>query len=405
MRAFWWDGFWASACDSIALNYFGLYLLAFGASASQVGLLSSLSSLFAAIAFIPGAALTERVRGRKTLVLLTGGGIARLALLAVAAVPFVAHGGAAIWLLIGIASFRGFWGQFAIPAWTSLTADVVPIGIRGRFLASRNFGMSIATLAVAPVAGFLIDAFTGLGGWQLVWLMAFVAGAISTWFYSRIPEPAPHAAVAELPQHREDGGLRRDLLSDRNLLTYLGSVALWNVALQVAGPFFNVYLDQELGASTAMIGFIIAVPSITGLVALPWIGRMMDDRGTKWLMVVTGLTIPALPAAWLLVTAPWQVVLLNIAAGVLWAGYHLATMNLIMVMAPAAKRARYAAAFQTVTFAASFAGPLLGGLVIEHVGFHAIFALSAIGRLAATGVLLRVDGAPREPRPSAAAPA
>jgi len=60
MRAFWWDGFWASSSETIILNYLGLYLLAFGASNSQVGLLASLSSLFAALALFPGAKLDPR---------------------------------------------------------------------------------------------------------------------------------------------------------------------------------------------------------------------------------------------------------------------------------------------------------------------------------------------------------
>jgi hypothetical protein len=49
--------------------------------------------------------------------------------------------------------------------------------------------MGIAALMVAPLAGLLIEQFTGLGGWQLVWVVAFVAGALSTWCYARIPEP------------------------------------------------------------------------------------------------------------------------------------------------------------------------------------------------------------------------
>jgi MFS family permease len=97
-------------------------------------------------------------------------------------------GSSAIWIVMALASFRGFWGYFAVPAWTSLTADVVPLGIRGRFLASRNFGMGVATLATAPLAGYLIDHFTGLHGWQLVWLIAFATGAISTWCYAQIPD-------------------------------------------------------------------------------------------------------------------------------------------------------------------------------------------------------------------------
>ena len=391
IRAFWWDGFWASSSETILANYLGLFILAFGASNSQVGLLASLSSLFAALAFIPGAKLVEHMGRKKPVVLVTGGGIARVVLLGMAIVPFVAHGTMAIWLVIGIASFRSFWGFFAVPAWTSLTAEVVPIGIRGRVLASRNIGMGLAALATAPVAGFLIDRYTGFQGWELVWVIAFATGAISTWCYSRIPEPEPHPHEAAKIRTANERGLLSDILSDRNFVLYLVSVGVWNIALNAAGPFFNVYLVEDLGASTAMVGFLAALPALTGVVGFAWLGPMMDRRGTRWMMIVNGLLIPLLPLAWLFVTDAWQVVFINGAGGLLWAGYNLALTNMVMLMAPPEKRARYAAAFQTVTFAGLFLGPLLGGVVIDMLGFQAVFVLSAIGRFIGTGILTRVE--------------
>ncbi len=401
MRAFWWDGFWANSTETIIINYLGLYLLAFGASNSQVGLLASLSSLFAAAAFVPGARLVEAIGHRKTTVLVTGGGVARVAMLLLAFVPFFADGNPAIWIIVGLASFRGFWGYFAVPAWTSLTADVVPLGIRGRFLASRNFGMSISALATAPLAGYLIDHYSGLHGWQLVWLIAFATGAISTWCYAQIPEPAPHPQVVAMQREADRPSFLADVLSDRNFVMYLISTAIWNVALMAAGPFFNVYLVENLHSSTAMVGFLNSLIALTGLVGTVYFGRMMDLRGTKWVMGVNGLLIPLLPAAWILVTAAWQVIFINVFGGLIWAGYTLALMNMVMVMAPPGKRARYAAAFQTVTFAGAFAGPILGGFVIDAVGFKAVFALSAIGRMASSVILLRFVKLGREDRTAA----
>lgn len=389
MRAFWWDGFWANIPETILVNYLGLYIIAFGAGTSEVGLIASLSSLFAALAFFPGARFVETFGHRKRIVVASGGGIARVALFGLVLVPFFADGDAAVWTVIALVSIRGFAGYFALPAWTSMIADVVPIGIRGRFFASRNFGMSLTALATAPVAGLVLDHYSGLEGWQIVWLIAFAAGGISTWYYGQIPDPAPHADVITEERAAEQRGVIADILADRNFMMYLAGTAIWNVALQSSGPFFNVYLAENLGASGLMIGFLSALMSVTGLAGLIYFGRMMDIRGTKWLMVVTGLLIPLLPAAWLVVSEPWHVAFINAPGGVIWAGYQLAMLNMVMVMAPAEKRARYAAAFQTVTFAGAFAGPLIGGQIIGHIGFKAVFAFSAIGRMAGTLVILR----------------
>lgn len=351
--------------------------------------MSSLSALFAALAFFPGAHVVERFGHRKRIVLASGGGLSRIALLGLAFVPFFADGDTAIWIVIVLASIRGFLGYFGLPAWTSLTADVVPLGMRGRFFASRNFGMSISALATAPIAGLLLDRFSGLDGWQIVWFVAFATGAASTWCFAQIPDPHPKADVVEREAASSRNSVFADVLADRNFMAYLLSTAIFNVALQASGPFFNVYLAENLHASGFMIGFLTGIMSITSLIGLLFFGRVMDDRGTKWLMVATGAVIPILPAAWLLVSEPWQVIPINLLAGLLWAGYQLAVLNMSIVIAPPEKRARYAATFHAVTFAAAFAGPLLGGWVIGAIGFRAVFVLSAVGRALGTLILAR----------------
>ncbi len=399
MRAFWWDGFFANVAETVLLSYLGLYIVAFGGSNAQVGVVTALASLFAALAFFPGARFVETHGHRKRIVLWSGGGIARVALFGLAFVPFFADGDAAIWLVLAFVALRGFFGYFALPAWTSLTADIVPMGMRGRFLASRNFGMSLSALATAPLAGLALDRFSAMHGWQIVWTLVFVTGAISTWCYAMIPDPAPHADVIDRSSAREGNALT-DVLSDGNFVAYLAGTAVWNVALQASGPFFNVYLAKNLDASGLWIGVLSALPAVTGLAGLVYFGRMMDLRGTKHVMILSGLLIPILPAAWIFVTAPWQVIFINAFGGLIWAGYQLGMMNMVMVMAPPERRPRYSAAFQTVVFASAFVGPLLGGQVIAGLGFRAVFILSAVGRLAGTLVMLRfVRETPREPAP------
>ncbi len=403
MRAFWWDGFWANVPETILVSYLGLYILDFGGSSGQVGFVTACSSLFAALAFFPGARFVETFGHRKAIVVISGGGLGRVALLGLAGVPVFAGGDTAIWLVLAFVSLRGFFGYFALPAWTSLTADVVPIGIRGRFLASRNFGMSLSALATLPVAGYLLDRFSGLGGWQIVWLLAFGAGVAATWAYAAIPDPTPHADVIPHDRRSRDGFLA-DVLADRRFVFYLAGTGAWNIALHAGAPFFNVYLAERLGASSLWIGVLAALPSITGLAGLVYFGRAMDRRGTRWTMMVTGLLIPTLPAMWLVVTEPWHVIFINAYGGVLWAGYQLAALNMLMVMSPAEKRPRYAAAYHAVVFAAAFVGPIAGGQIIESIGFQALFVVSAAGRLIGTLVIMRFVADPevRSERPIAA---
>lgn len=89
---YWFVGLFAAASDTIPINYLTLYLLALGATGTQVGLFSSLTSLAAAICLLPGALLVERFGHRKEITVWFGGGIARFMLLVLALSHLVSAG-------------------------------------------------------------------------------------------------------------------------------------------------------------------------------------------------------------------------------------------------------------------------------------------------------------------------
>ncbi len=99
MRWFWFDGLFASASENIIVTYLVLYLLALGASKAQIGLLSSLSSLSAALVLLPGAMLVERFGKRKQITVILGV-FTRLAIALLALIPLVLSGQAAIYAVI-----------------------------------------------------------------------------------------------------------------------------------------------------------------------------------------------------------------------------------------------------------------------------------------------------------------
>jgi len=384
MRMFWWDGFFAWGSESVVAQYLPLYALAFGASAAQIGFLSALVSLAGAVAFFPGARLTEAWGHRKLIVVLTAGLGARPMLLALALLPFFLEGRQVIYVMVGLASVRSFMIGAAIPAWTSLTADLVPTAVRGRFLASRNMGMGISALMAAPLAGGIIVWAGFPRGWEIAWLLAFVLGQISTVAYARIPEPEPAPTAAA-----GSAGLGRGLLADTNFLFFCGTTLLWNLSLYEAAPFFNVHLVQNLGGSAVWVGILAAVMGVLGLAGQWYFGPLVDRRGSKWVMAVAGLGIPFLPWAWVLVQAPWQVIFINAAGGFLWAGYNLAALNLLLVVSPDEKRPTYTAAYQSTVYFSAFLGPLTGGFLAEAYGYRFLFGLSGVGRMLGTLLFIR----------------
>ena len=90
---------------------------------------------------------------------------------------------------------------------------------------------------------------------------------------------------------------------------------------------------------------------------------------------------PLAPLAWAVITAPWQVGIINIFSGFLWAGYNLSSFNLLLELTPDDQRPRAVALFQTAVFGSAVIGPILGGFLADALGFRYIFGFSAAGRI------------------------
>ncbi|MFW6097849.1 MAG: MFS transporter [Chloroflexota bacterium] len=387
LRFFWLDGLFSAVSENFYLGYVTLFALAFGATNGQVGMVTAAGNLFGAISLFPGARLVERWGRRKPLILWSAGGLGRFVLLSLALVPFLTtQAELAIALIILLNGLRAFMGSLANPAWTALVADLVPDFLRGNYFSRRNFAMGLAALVVAPLAGQIINVGNEIAGfeflgYQAVFLFAFLFGVISTLSFRRIDEPAPSDAALR-PHQR--GDLRRALRQNPAFVGLVISAFIWNMALQVAAPFFNVYLVAELGATTTMVGAVASVSSLTALFGQRYFGRWLDRKGTIWVIMVSGALIPGLPLAWIFITEPWHVGIINTFGGFLWAGYNLANFNLLLTLTPDEQRPRAVALFQTAVFSSSVVGPVLGGYLADVFSFQLIFLLSAAGRLLGT---------------------
>ena len=385
---FFFDGLFASATDNIVITYLVLYILALGASRTQIGLMSSLSSLAVAVVLLPGAVLVERFGHRKQLTVFFGGGIARFMLLILAVLPFILGGQALILAAMALSITRDINANLAFPAWMSVTGEVVPMHGRGRFFGTRNFVMGIAGMLTIFLVGELITRVGSPSGYQIALGLAFVLGMISTFSFSRLQDPR---GTAPIPV---EGGLSlRAVFNDMKghpIFVALSLVmAIWNFSLNIAGPFFNVYMVQNLKFTASMVGVTSIVSTVAGLIVQRRIGRFSDRLGTRRVMLISMILIPILPAAWVFITKFWQVLVLNSFGGMAWGAFNLVSFNFLLSLTPEAQRARYSAIFQIMVTLALALGAAIGAWVVTQWGYPAIFACSAIGRIIATILFAR----------------
>lgn len=379
---FWFDGFFASASDNIALTYLTVYILALGATQAQIGVMSSISSLFAALLLMPGAMMVERSGHRRKIVLLasTWG---RTALLMLALVPFFGNAPGLVILAMALSISRDSMTYLSYPAWMSLTGDIVPIEGRGRYFASRNFIMSLSGMAITLLAGLLITHVHQQGGYQIAFALAFALGCMSIFSFGHLPDKPASAARAPSNEGISLRGLLRTLVAEREFRIFVAITALWNFSLNVAGPFFNVYLVKNLHATGTMIALTAIATSLTTMLSQRKLGELNDRWGSRRLTIIAGLLIPIVPVFWVFTNAAWNVILINLVSGLFWGAYNLGSFNYLLGITPDNLRARYSAIFQIVVTLSLASGAALGSLIITKWGYNAVFLGSAGGRMVA----------------------
>ena len=385
---FFFDGLFASASDNIVITYLVLYILALGATRAQVGLMSSLSSLSAALLLLPGAFLVERLGRRKEIVIAFGGILARLAILSLALLPLLLGGQTLVWAAIALSVTRDAFGNLAFPAWMSVTGDIVPLEGRGRFFGSRNFIMGVSGIIVIVLVGELITRTNQPLGYQIALGLAFLLGIGSAYSFSRVQDPRgrfPAPVSKALSLKTVLSGMK----TRPTFVALMLVMALWSFSLNIAGPFFNVYMVQNLKFTATMVGITSIVTTVAGLLIQRRIGHLSDRWGPRKVQLVSMLIIPTLPFAWMFITKFWQVVVLNTFGGMMWGAFNLVSFNFLLSLTPDNQRARYAAIYQVLTTLGLAAGAALGAWLVTAWGYQTIFLWSGIGRVIAGLCFLR----------------
>lgn len=393
LRAFWMDGLFGSLAASFADPYYTLYLLSLHANNAQIGLVNTLSQLISAALALPGAAQADRT-GRYHRQALFTSVASRAVWLIMLAAPLLPGVQAKIWaVILGWTLLTGF-SAYGNAAWTALSADLVPPRLRGGYFASRNIVMQLVRLVSIPLAGQLINLIGEPLGYQVNLGVAFVVGLIAMYFFRQLPEHRRPPSAADGFTTREALRRIRRLPTLRN---FMAAHAVLTLGVMIGSPFINVYLAEDVGMDVGAIGLSTTFSVLASLIGMRVLGRVHDRRGItrtmRW-----GLYVPFITISYFWVHGPWSAYLVSALGAFSWAGYNLGAFNLLLAASPNEHRPHYIAIHGTVTALVGAIGPIVGGALLDAVGYYPVFALSTAVRLAGFVLFFLLV---REPEPAA----
>jgi MFS family permease len=391
------EGAAASVMSGFTDSYVTPYALALNANNAQIGFLSSIPSLISPLSQIFGSRLMEKY-SRKRIIAVS------VALNALMWLPILALS-LFFWknifpsnlpvILIIFYSLYAVFGAVAGPAWFSLLGDVVPEKIRGRYFGKRNKICGAIALIAAVTAAFILDFFKTKGlvliGFSVLFLVACIARVISAYLFKKHYEPK---FKLEKGYYFSFFQFMKKAPSN-NFGKFVIYVSLMSLAVNIAGPFFTVYMLKDLGFSYTTFMLINISASIFSLLFMPIWGKFSDKYGNRELLRIGGFLVPLLPIAWLFSSSPlYLAVVPQLISGVAWSAFNLASGNFIYDSVTPQRRGICVAYFNLLNGIGVFVGASLGGLLAQYLNisfmniFLFIFLISGIARLLVTILLL-----------------
>jgi DHA1 family multidrug resistance protein-like MFS transporter len=166
---------------------------------------------------------------------------------------------------------------------------------------------------------------------------------------------------------------RRNLLIV-SLTTFLAACS-WNQLV----PFLPLFI-KELGVKDGVAfwaGIMLAAPMFAAILVLPYWGKLADKYGPKLMIIRAKIFLALILLGMSYCRNLWQLLLLWVLNGVL-TGVIPAAVTLIATNTPKFEAARFVAVIQSVATLATIAGPTVGSILVNLVGYRGSMRVSCI---------------------------
>lgn len=342
-------------------HYLVAYAVALQTNNLQIGILCSVPGFLASLAQLWDVQLVHLFKSRKA-VIFTFALLQGLMLLPIMAITFLSMSNPGWWLIL-FATLYSVFGALTTPAWGSLMAEVVPDSLRGKYFARRGALSTLATIISFMAGGIFLNILIqkSLWGFAALFGAALLARLISWVLLSRLYEvPSKGKTQGQF----KAGSFTRDLVST-NLGRYLIFLFAMSFVVNIASPYFTVYLLRDLKFNYIYFAGLDTISSIATVIAITHWGKGADRAGNRRMILLASSLIPLVPLLWLMSTNLVYLGFIQVFSGFAWAGFNLCTVNYLYDATTPENRTRYLAFFNAGNGIAAGLGALLGGYLVS----------------------------------------
>ncbi len=364
------EGMASSVMSGTGESYITPFALAIGANNAQIGFLSSIPGILSPVSQVFGSRLMERFSRKRIITIF-------VSLQALIWLPILLLS-LFFWrnifmsylplILILFYSMYAIFGALAGPAWFSLMGDLIPEKIRGKYFSNRNKLCGTVALISMLTGAFILDFFKTRGlvllGFSILFLIALIFRMISASLFKK----------HYYPKFKLEKGYYFSFFQfikkarKNNFGKFAIYIALMNFATAVAGPFFAVYMLNDLHFSYTLFILTNVSASVATLLFLPILGRLSDKYGNRGLLKFGSILVPLVPTLWMLSKSPVYIILIpQVISGIGWAAFNFSASNFIYDSVSVQRRGICVAYLNVLVGIGVFAGASIGGLLAQYL--------------------------------------
>ncbi|MBI2652204.1 MFS transporter [Candidatus Woesearchaeota archaeon] len=358
-----YDGAAFAVMDGMTNSFLTPFAIALNASVNLIAALTYVPQLVGAFVQLFAVKIVEILKDRRK-ILVAASFMHAFLWIPLLLIPYLSPDRK--YLVIAYVSLQTMLIQLMQPIGNSLLGDIVPKFERGRFFGLRNKVVGAASFIATLIAGFILNYFSPKNpflGFAILFSLAFITRLISGVFKTMIYDPMPDTEHAE-KFSLFDFVKRMDKTNYGHFVIY---VVLFKFATYIAAPFFAVYMLRNLGFSYWQFTILAAAELIASFIAVGIWGKLIDERGTKFVLYISGMLTPLIPLLWLFSKNFYYLILVEIFSGLSWAGFNLSASNFIFDAVKPENRVRCIAYYKFFEGIAIVLGAALGGFLINHL--------------------------------------
>jgi MFS family permease len=385
------DGIFYACMFGAGESYLGAFGVTLGLTPLMIGLLSTFPVFIGSLSQLLGVKLMERQISRKKIIV-RGVRTQAVSWILIALIPWLVNPNWQGFALLICVTLYSVAGQIVVPCWTSLMGDLVEEKERGIFFGTRNKIAGYFLVSAFLICGYALKLAESNNLTIYAFTIIFIVAALSRYISSTYLKKHDDPAYSFNPDQKFTfiNFIRRAPYS--NFTKFVCFHALFNMAMNVASPYFVIYMLKDLNFTYWQFCIISGVGLTTNYLTMRAWGAFGDRYGNKRILEICCTILCTVPALWTLSSEFIYLVCLNFMSGSCVAGLQMAAMNFLLDAVTPGKRGRCAAYMNTLTAGCVIFGSLLGSFLISFYSNNLLIeSLSALQHVFITSSFIRIS--------------